>query len=149
MDTELATRTDLSSDTSAALLLCSGLGSPDGPKPLSPSEYNHLAKWLKNNNRRPGDLLSAGLDSLPEGPDLPARDRQHVLLERGRLLGLALTKWADFGIWVHSRSDATYPERLRRLLGAAPPSCSALVVCPRLTAAGSPSSARATLTQKE
>jgi predicted Rossmann fold nucleotide-binding protein DprA/Smf involved in DNA uptake len=58
---------------------------------------------------------------LPEGPDLPPAEQLESLLQRGRLLGLALTMWADFGVWILGRSDAAYPARLRGLRGGAPP----------------------------
>jgi DNA processing protein len=113
---------EISPDTQAILLLCSGLTASDGPKPLTPGEYNRVAIWLNQLGRRPRDLLVEGYGGgLPEGPDLPPVEHLQTLLERGRLLSLALTKWADFGIWVVSRSDAAYPERLRRLRGAAAP----------------------------
>src|SRR5438552_3821570 len=104
-----AIQTALSPDTQAALLLCSSLGAPGGPKPLTPSEYNRVARWLSKNGRRPGNLLTDESQILPEGPEYPPVERLRALLGRGRLLGLALTKWADFGVWVLSRSDATYP----------------------------------------
>jgi hypothetical protein len=50
----------LSPDTQAILLLCARLSKgPDAPveKPLSPSEYHRLARWLHERSLCPGDLL--------------------------------------------------------------------------------------------
>lgn len=113
---------DVTPDTQAVLLLCSTLGTSGEVRPLTTSEYNRLALFLKDHHYRPGDLLTNGvLATLPLEADLPSTDRLTSLLERGRLLGLALTKWANFGIWVISRGDTSYPERLRRLRKKAPP----------------------------
>jgi predicted Rossmann fold nucleotide-binding protein DprA/Smf involved in DNA uptake len=106
---------ELSNDTQATLLLCSELGAASGTKVLTPAEYHALAVALHQRNLRPGDLLTSVADDLPDATRL--RD----LLGRGRLLGLALTKWADFDVWIVSRGDTAYPARLRRLRGAAPP----------------------------
>ncbi len=49
-------------------------------------------------------------------------DRVSPLLERGTALALVVEKWERSGLWVISRSDSCYPERLKRYLGqAAPP----------------------------
>jgi predicted Rossmann fold nucleotide-binding protein DprA/Smf involved in DNA uptake len=43
-------------------------------------------------------------------------------LDRGTALALVVEKWERSGLWVISRSDSCYPERLKRYLGpAAPP----------------------------
>lgn len=113
---------DLSADTQAVLLLSSALGGSPEPKPLSAGEYNRVTAWLHENHQRPGDLLASDvLAGFPEEIDLPTPDRLRALLERGRLLSLAVTKWADFGIWVVSRADSAYPARLRRLRGWSSP----------------------------
>lgn len=122
MHTDSTTTTDVSPDTQAVLLLCSALGTSGEFRPLTNSEYNRLALFLKDNHHRPGDLLTSGvLPALPLEADLPSTERLTALLERGRLLGLALAKWMNFGIWVISRGDTCYPERLRRLQKKAPP----------------------------
>jgi predicted Rossmann fold nucleotide-binding protein DprA/Smf involved in DNA uptake len=44
------------------------------------------------------------------------------LLDRGAALALVIEKWERSGLWVISRSDSCYPERLKRYLGqTAPP----------------------------
>jgi predicted Rossmann fold nucleotide-binding protein DprA/Smf involved in DNA uptake len=106
---------ELSNDTQATLLLCSELGAAGGAKVLTPGEYNRLAVALHQRSQRPGDLLTGVADELPDA------ERLRVLLGRGRLLGLALTKWADYDLWIVGRAETQYPERLRKLRGAAPP----------------------------
>jgi predicted Rossmann fold nucleotide-binding protein DprA/Smf involved in DNA uptake len=43
------------------------------------------------------------------------------LLERGTALALVVEKWERSGLWVISRSDSCYPERLKRYLGQTSP----------------------------
>jgi predicted Rossmann fold nucleotide-binding protein DprA/Smf involved in DNA uptake len=116
----------LTADTQAVLLLCGELGQRggNGLKPLGLRQYNSLASWLKTAGLRPGDLLT------PEGKTkLGGRqtaevnpDRVSPLLERGAALALVVERWERSGLWVISRSDSCYPERLKRYLGqAAPP----------------------------
>jgi len=119
-ETEPGTRAEVSPDTQAVLLLCSELGASGEPRPLTADKYNRLAQWLAAKDLRPRDLLTNGaLEDLP--PDLPSPERLRALLGRGRLLGLSATKWLNFGIWALSRADESYPERLRKLKGFAPP----------------------------
>ena len=116
----------LTADTQAVLLLCGELGQRggNGLKPLGLRQYNYLATWLKTEGLRPGDLLTfegktklGGLQTAEVNPD-----RVAPLLDRGTALALVVEKWERSGLWVISRSDSCYPERLKRYLGqAAPP----------------------------
>jgi predicted Rossmann fold nucleotide-binding protein DprA/Smf involved in DNA uptake len=116
----------LTADTQAVLLLCGELGQrgSNGLKPLGLRQYNNLATWLKTEGLRPGDLLTlegktklGGLQTAEVNPD-----RVAPLLDRGTALALVVEKWERSGLWVISRSDSCYPERLKRYLGqAAPP----------------------------
>ena len=116
----------LTADTQAVLLLCGelGQGGGNGLKPLGLRQYNHLATWLRTEGLRPGDLLTSegktklgGLQAAEVNPD-----RVSPLLDRGTALALVVEKWERSGLWVISRSDICYPERLKRYLGqAAPP----------------------------
>jgi predicted Rossmann fold nucleotide-binding protein DprA/Smf involved in DNA uptake len=118
--------TTLTPDTQAILLLCGELGQRGGSglKPLGLRQYNALAAWLKVQGLRPGELLE------PEGRTrLTTAEVQEVgydrvvpLLDRGAALALMIEKWERSGLWVVSRSDSYYPERLKRYLGqTAPP----------------------------
>lgn len=116
----------LTPDTQAVLLLCGELGQRggNGLKPLSLRQYNALATWLKTEGLRPGDLLTAeGRTRLAELQTTEVNpDRVSPLLERGTALALIIERWERSGLWVISRSDGCYPERLKRYLGqAAPP----------------------------
>jgi predicted Rossmann fold nucleotide-binding protein DprA/Smf involved in DNA uptake len=111
-------------DTQVVLLLC-GVFGRGGPsvKPLTLSEYNALASWLGRQGRRPASLLQDGGEALAGAePGLPAADRLRVLLGRGFQMAASLEGWQRLGLWVISRGEACYPERLRRhLRSAAPP----------------------------
>jgi len=116
----------LTPDTQAILLLNGSLGQTRGyeVKPLSPVEYHQLAQLLHRHQLRPADLLEP--DGLATVRNLdPIRfdsDRIAKLLSRGAALALAVETWTNRGLWVISRSDSQYPQRLRSRLGrSAPP----------------------------
>ncbi|HEV2494941.1 MAG TPA: DNA-processing protein DprA [Terriglobia bacterium] len=116
----------LTPDTQAVLLLCGELGQRggNGPKPLGLRQYNVLASWLKSAGLRPGDLLSTDGRMRLAGFQSPELDSIGVtyLLDRGAALALIVERWERGGLWVISRSDASYPERLKKYLGqTAPP----------------------------
>ena len=118
--------TTLTPDTQAVLLLCGELGQRggNGLKPLGLRQYNALASWLKSQGLRPGDLLRAEARTKLAGLQAPEvnSDRVIPLLDRGAALALVVERWERSGLWVISRSDSCYPERLKRYLGqAAPP----------------------------
>lgn len=112
------TTAPISPDTRAIILLCASLQRDGGPKPLSLGEYNGFARWLKDRNLRPGDLIGA-IDVVRQ-PDVlesgVAPDRLTALLDRGVLLALELDRWMQRGLWVVGRSDDQYPRRLRASL---------------------------------
>lgn len=114
----------MSPDTEAILLLCGRFGSERGEyPPLAQKEYEALTRWLLERKLRPADLLNAD-SSLFAELVLAKLDQGKIaaLLRRGTALALALEKWRRSGLWVMSRSDATYPKRLKKKLGqAAPP----------------------------
>ncbi len=111
-------------DTQAILLLCGYFGGKDRDvQPLTLSEYNRLAAWLRREKLRPEDLLNgdgeARLDAFGQGKITPKRVR--ALLGRGLELGFAVEAWSRQGLWVVSRGEETYPRRLKaRLREAAP-----------------------------
>ena len=114
-------------NTRAILLLTAplivGRHSRSTPKPLTTGEYNRLARCLRASGREPADLLGARAHSLLGECRLNFDpDRLGRLLERGFLLSLAIERWSMRALWVTSRADAEYPQRLkRRLREAAPP----------------------------
>lgn len=117
---------DLSSDTEVILLLCGRFGGEkqEAYQPLSTKEYGELARWLKAHTLRPADLITetgcSALSCIQEAR--LERKRVEFLLGRGTAMALALERWARGGLWVISRGDEAYPQRLKRLLkNAAPP----------------------------
>ncbi|MBX6722727.1 MAG: DNA-protecting protein DprA [Dactylosporangium sp.] len=120
------TMPQLSPDTQAILLLCGRLGLRGGnaAAPLEVREYNQVARWLHDHGLRPGDLLHGVRERLLHTEaDLPFdAGRLRSLLDRGSALALSVERWTSAGIWVLSRGDEDYPERLKRVLGkVAPP----------------------------
>ncbi|ART64015.1 DNA-processing protein DprA [Kushneria marisflavi] len=116
----------LSTAAQATLLLTSYFSKPvkGAPKPLTPIEWGRFAQWLHEKNHAPGDLLNHTAPwVLGKWSDekIP-RDRLEALLQRGSSMALALEKWQRSGLWIVTRSDPSYPKRLKkRLKHAAPP----------------------------
>ncbi len=115
----------LSPDTQAVLLLCGRFArdAAAAAQPLATGEYDRLAQWLVRHDLRPASLLQpAGQAAVQaDGADLPiAAPRLHALLERGAALALAVESWSNKGLWVVSRSDESYPRRLRGRRGGPP-----------------------------
>ncbi|MBO3464147.1 DNA-protecting protein DprA [Aetokthonos hydrillicola Thurmond2011] len=112
-------------DTQAILLLCGSFGQSRQlePQPLTLSEYNSLAEWLRENQMRPADLLEPTAKKQLEkitGKVYP--ERLLALLERGAMLSLAVEKWTSQGLWILGRSDTKYPKVFKqRLRHSAPP----------------------------
>ena len=120
-------RMELSSNAQAILRLTAPLIAGRGKafvNPLTTGEYRRLARRLRELEREPADLLGLGADSLVKECriDLDC-GRLERLLGRGFLLGLAMERWRSRAIWVVSRADVGYPERLKKRLGGddAPP----------------------------
>jgi predicted Rossmann fold nucleotide-binding protein DprA/Smf involved in DNA uptake len=109
----------------AVLLLTAHLGktSPGQPKPLGPAEYGRFAQWLRDRGLNPQSLLLEDPSRvLADWVDSRITlDRIQYLLGRAAALGLALEKWERAGLWVITRGDADYPERLKKLLKAESP----------------------------
>jgi predicted Rossmann fold nucleotide-binding protein DprA/Smf involved in DNA uptake len=113
-------------DTRAVLLLCVELGrrGGDGPKPLGTRHYNELEAWLQTKGLRPGDLPTSEVRVRLSELQLPALDFERVapLLERGDALDPVVERWESCDLWVISRNDTYYPQRLKRYLRhSAPP----------------------------
>ena len=117
---------ELSPNAQAILLLTAplitGRGKPS-IDPLTAGEYRRLARRLRELQREPADLLRLGADSLLKECWLDLDSgRLERLLGRGFLLSQAVERWRTRAIWVVSRADAGYPQRLKKRLGEdAPP----------------------------
>lgn len=115
-----------SPDTQATLLLCGYFGgkAQSEVKPLTLTEYNRVAQWLRKQVLRPRDLLDTDGVAQCEafGDASITGDRLRQLLARGVALAFVVDEWAREGIWVVGRGDQTYPPRYkRRLKDQAPP----------------------------
>lgn len=103
----------LTDDTKAIILLCGVFGKNCATNPLTPSEYNTLARWLVREEQRPESLLQMGdLSSVAVGSGID-RERLTRLLDRGVQLGFAIEEWQRSGLWILSRSDPEYPQRYK------------------------------------
>ncbi len=114
--------TELTKDSKAILLLCGVFGGKENSsqnKPLSITEYNKLVSVLIEKDLRPGDLLISGmLEELNAG--FMGRiefERIKGLLNRGASLAFSVEKWINKGIWITTRSDKHYPQKLKKRLG--------------------------------
>jgi DNA processing protein len=116
----------LSPNTQAILLLTAPLivgKNASSTKLLSLAEYSRLAHRLHQLQQQPADLVSTEAADLIEtcGDTVPC-ERLNELLNRGFLLSQAVERWQARAIWVVSRADAQYPQRLKsRLKSNAPP----------------------------
>lgn len=116
----------LSPNTQAILLLTAPLIIKPGqvsPELLTLSEYNRLARLLREKQKQPADLMGPDAQSLIAlVAEHHGRARLESLLGRGFLLSQAVDRWNSRGIWVVSRADIPYPARLKeRLKEYAPP----------------------------
>ena len=114
-------------NTRAILLLTAPLSigrkGQSSPKRMAAGEYNRLARRLRELRRQPADLLGDGARTLLEECRLDLDpERLGRLLDRGFLLSQAMERWRTRALWVTSRADAKYPQRLKtRLREQAPP----------------------------
>lgn len=101
----------MSEDAKAILLLCGYLGGESGAEPLNQRDYTQVVQWLRGKNLRPSDLLVPDhVTPLAQDSGLDEQ-RLRALLQRGVLLGFAVERWNQSGIWVICRSDRDYPKR--------------------------------------
>ena len=112
---------NLSQNTQAILLL-TGYFNPSSSssvKPLTVGEWSRLAVFLKNKTIQPSSLLETDCLNLLDGfsNKTVTVDRVDALLKRGTAMAVALEKWNRSNIWIISRADKEYPERLKKQLG--------------------------------
>jgi DNA processing protein len=116
----------LTANTQAILLLTAPLldgGKGRSTELLTLTEYNRVARALREKQLQPADLLGpAASAALKLVAPIFGQPRFDALLGRGFLLSHAVDRWASRSIWVVSRADPTYPRRLKtRLREEAPP----------------------------
>jgi len=114
----------LSPNTQAILLLTAPLivgRDKTAADLLTPGQYKRLAQALREQGRKPSDLLGPDADALTEAlavacaPQID-RDRLWAALGRGFQLSQAVERWHSRALWVISRADANYPRRLKTRL---------------------------------
>ncbi len=113
---------EITANSQAILLLTSPLMLGKSKETSSPilklSEYNRLARFLNESNLQPSDLfIHDRIVFLQESETGVAPERIRQLLSRGFLLSQALERWNARSIWLSTRADLTYPQRLRKRLG--------------------------------
>ena len=97
------------------LLLSSRLSDPpDAPKPLSLSEYHHLARWMDVMGLTLAALLRDDAEVLLKPH--PDADRILHLLRRVEDVESLLGHWERLGIWVLGEHQPEFPGRLRQRL---------------------------------
>ena len=116
----------MSEDGQVIALVCSNLAlqGDRSIKPLTAREWHGLSKRLVNSEwARPSELMRHTSAELHRELDLEIgiAERLAQLLARGGQLAFELERLAGKGIWVLTRADEAYPQRLKRLLGASAP----------------------------
>lgn len=116
----------ISQNTQAILMLTAPLivGRPSSSQELlTQREYIKLARFLYERQQQPSDFLDVGANELvKECGALFDSARIHRLLARGFLLSQAVERWRSRSIWVSSRADPEYPNRIKlRLKDDSPP----------------------------
>lgn len=115
----------LTPQAQAVMLLTVSFGKsdPTKAKPLSNNEWARFAIWLKDHGLEPASLLKGDLQTLLTGwiDRSISVARLEQLMGRGTALGLSLEKWQRAGLWILTRSDPEYPERLKRRLRSESP----------------------------
>ena len=116
----------LSANTQAVLLLTAyfNKASDTAVRPLTNKEWGKFALWLKDKGLRPESLLTGKIAELLVGwsDRKMSLDRLEQLMNRGSAMALAVEKWSRAGMWIITRSDPDYPQRLKkRLKNDSPP----------------------------
>jgi len=95
----------------------------DDVSPLTPGEWKLFAEWLRDRRYTPGSLLSEDGENIIESwnNEKITRERLIALLKRGAQMSVVLEKWSRAGIWILTRSDSDYPQKLKKRLGQLSP----------------------------
>jgi predicted Rossmann fold nucleotide-binding protein DprA/Smf involved in DNA uptake len=111
----------LSPNTKAILLLTGPLIANRSKKTtelLTAAEYKRLALRLRELSAEPADLVGPQANQLlADCSHVIDRTRIERLLGRGFLLSQAVERWHARALWVVSRADPAYPQRLKVRLG--------------------------------
>lgn len=111
-------------DSHVIAMLCAPIALGD-VKPMTLGEWSRLAELIHTAElKRPAALVGMSsheiAEALPVAPPLAAR--VSGLLQRGGTLAFELERLQSRGVWMMTRADDLYPDRLkRRLKSKAPP----------------------------
>jgi len=115
--------TSLSVDSQAILLLASNIGlhveKNMDLKPLSLSEWNALTEKLAPSSLQyPRAFFEAAPKEWKEQLSLNDAqiERMQRLLARGANLSMEIERLSSLGIWITTRAEPTYPQRLKKVL---------------------------------
>ena len=116
---------NLDIDKQSIVLLTSYFKKPgkNDVNPLTPTEWKLFAGWLKDKGYTPGSLLSEDGENIIESWNNNKINRERLisLLKRGAQMSMAMEKWSRAGIWILTRSDPEYPQKLKARLGTISP----------------------------
>lgn len=118
---------NISNDSYAILLLCSNLGlniKESDVRPYTTVQWSALAEKLFQNNMTPGALFDISTEDLKETLFLAESEIERIekLLSRAGQLAVELSELNGKGIFIMTRCDEEYPDRLKKRLNRlAPP----------------------------
>lgn len=114
---------NLSKDSLATILICSNLGlnyqSEDGLKPYTISQWNKLKEKIALSSlKRPEALFLTAASDWKRELYLSDNEIERLqrLLSRAGQVGIEIEQLASKGIFVTTRAELTYPERLKQTL---------------------------------
>ena len=113
----------LNQDSLATLLLCSDLGlSPEMKrryKPYTLAQWNRLAKIIMNSSlQKPSALLNIKKEVLRDELLLSDAEINRIdfLLKRGGNIAIEIERLESLGIYITTRAEENYPNRLKKTL---------------------------------
>lgn len=118
----------VSDDRLATVTACTDLDRPAHAKrsdiALSIPEWNQLARWLRDTDRRPADLLFSSIENglVESGLDQRIVDKALSIPNRASdVLDKMIRLQDEAGIWTLCRADTLFPRRWKEKLRAAAP----------------------------
>ncbi|MCQ4085946.1 DNA-processing protein DprA [Saccharibacillus sp. JS10] len=88
-------------------------------KPFTPSEWNKFASLLRNSSyATPGSLYDKNEDDLIKELLIskPLAKRVCTLMKYAAVMAIEVEKLSGMGIWIATRGDRNYPQRVKQLL---------------------------------
>ncbi len=90
---------------------------------LNVREWNQLARWLRDTDRRPADLLFSSITECLLASSLDRRliEKASSIPDRASDTYDVMTHMQEEGIWILCRADDGFPQRWKKKLGASTP----------------------------